>query len=460
MSTFVADRSHYEPDSMPPPPATAAGRDSPTVSERIESASSGDHVVEKTAPVEKLSKRQKVKRHCARFWLWWLIGTIIFLAILLPIIFKVILPAIVQDIVGKQEMPVLGGSLIALSPTQMKMTLKTSLDTPLAADLDPVDLYLYNKNTTQYTPFTNLTIPPQHINHYTEVDVTEQTVTISNLDELIKFFNNVFDEEEVELSVRGDTTVHLGALNAPAHIDKTVTVKALNKLKGFAVTDLKLLAPPDEEGNNLHTIVNLPNSGVLTLGLGDLGLNLLSGTIPIGHVTCKNVLLAPGDNAVECNGSLYYKVLFDSLPAIMASQASALMSGNIELGAQGNSTTINGEHIPYVEEVLKTKVLRTNVPIGQLLADVITGFTGGDFNIGDLVGDSFNATLIQTMVNHWDEYDDQGSTSGNTNTTENAMASRKREAARKKKVATRDGDIVKRNMMWSMLKMGLALSKR
>lgn len=356
-------------------------------------------------------------------------------------------------------MPVLGGSLLAVSPTQLKMTLKTALDTPLGAELDPIDLYLYNQDTSVYSPFTNLTIPSQYVQHYTEVTVPEQTVTVSNMDEMIKFFNMVFDQKEASLSIRGDTTVHLGALSAPAHIDKTVTLAALDKLQGFAVQDLKLLAPPDQEGNNLHTIVNLPNHGVLTLGLGDLGLNLLSGNLNIGHVTCKNVLLAPGDNAVDCNGNLYYQVLFNNLAEVMASQSSALMSGNIELGAQGNSTTINGEHIPYVEEVLKTKLLRTSVPIGQLLADVIQGFMGGDFDLGELAGGSLNATLVQEMVNHWSEYDDDTS-NGNTNTTQNAMASRKREAARTKKLATRDNGIVNRNMMWSMFKMGMALSKR
>ena len=52
-----------------------------------------DHVGDAKKPTEKLTRRQKlrnqqqkVKAHCRRFWLWYLIGTIIFLAILLPIV--------------------------------------------------------------------------------------------------------------------------------------------------------------------------------------------------------------------------------------------------------------------------------------------------------------------------------------------------------------------------------------
>jgi hypothetical protein len=45
-----------------------------------------DHVEDlKPSPTpEKVSRRRKVKQHCGRFWLWYLIGTIIFLAIFLP----------------------------------------------------------------------------------------------------------------------------------------------------------------------------------------------------------------------------------------------------------------------------------------------------------------------------------------------------------------------------------------
>jgi hypothetical protein len=38
------------------------------------------------AVVEKLNKRQRLKRHCGRRWKWYLLGTIIFLAIMLPVL--------------------------------------------------------------------------------------------------------------------------------------------------------------------------------------------------------------------------------------------------------------------------------------------------------------------------------------------------------------------------------------
>ena len=34
----------------------------------------------------KLNRRQKLKRHCGRRWKWYLLGTVIFLAIMLPVL--------------------------------------------------------------------------------------------------------------------------------------------------------------------------------------------------------------------------------------------------------------------------------------------------------------------------------------------------------------------------------------
>lgn len=97
-SAFTENRSHYDPSPSPPPPAvTAAGgfgepRAGPATTEATmaanvaDNASSIDHVEEKVAPGEVLSRRQKARRHCARFWLWYLIAAIILLAILLPVL--------------------------------------------------------------------------------------------------------------------------------------------------------------------------------------------------------------------------------------------------------------------------------------------------------------------------------------------------------------------------------------
>ncbi|KAI8952872.1 hypothetical protein F4801DRAFT_191011 [Xylaria longipes] len=407
MASKFQEQSHFEDNSPPASvhgargdagtgPSNAPGRNS-------DETSSVDHVQEKAAAAVPLTKRQKVKRHCGRFK-WWYLGVgLIILIILLPLIFTKIIPAITQDIVSSQKLPIIGGTFQALSPTELSVTLETQLDTPLAADLDPTTLFVYNKDTPDYSPFINITLPKLHVDHKTPVVVTNQTVKVTNETELIKWFNKVFDEPTAELTVKGKTTVHLGALKMTSHIGKTIEAGALNHLEGFGITSLRLMYPPLEDGTNIKGTLNLPNAGVLTLGLGNLTLDLYSGDIKLGFVNIYEVVLPPGNNTRNYEGQLYLKELVPNLGAILDSQSAPLADGNIELRARGNATMVNGMHIRYVEQVLNKKTLVATVPVVKLLGDVISSFSGsGNASLTDLLGDTLgNSTFIEGLLDHW-----------------------------------------------------------
>lgn len=268
-----------------------------------------------------------------------------------------ILPVIVQKLVDNQSLPVNGGSFLALSPTQMTVSLDTALNTPLAADLDPLTLSLYNSETPEFSPFLELNLPASHINGYTEVVVVNQTCTILNQTELAFWFNNVFDQANTGLSVRGDTTVHLGALHSNAHIDKTVNVASLNHLNGFGIEELSLVYPPLADGTNVKGNLNLPNWGSLTLGFGNVSLNLFSGDIRLGLITIFDVVVPPGNNTRSFSGELFLHDLVANFGKILDAQADALNDGNIQIDAVGNATMVNGQHIPFVESILNNKRL-------------------------------------------------------------------------------------------------------
>ncbi|KAK6852289.1 hypothetical protein PG995_012414 [Apiospora arundinis] len=371
--------------------------------------STDDHVQEKVAPGATLTKRQKFKRHCGRFKWWYVAGNIIFLAILLPLIFMVILPAIVQRIVNDQSLPIKGGAFLCLSPSQMMISLETSLKTPLAAQIDPLTMFLYNRATPEFSPFVNLTLPPQRLDGETPIIVTNRTVTITNQTELITWFNEVWDKPQTELSVRGDSTVHLGALHSKVHLEKTVEVNSLNQLNGFGIEELSLVLPPLEDGRNVRGTLNLPNWGSLTLGLGNVSLNLMAGDIRIGLITIYDVLIPPGNNTREFDGHLYLDQLMSNLGAVLSAQGEALNQGMIQIDATGNATVVNGQHIPFVEAILNKKRVTSKIGVFTLLGDVINSLTRGNGANGtsggslvDLVGDTFgNSTLLSQALHHW-----------------------------------------------------------
>jgi hypothetical protein len=307
--------------------------------------------------------------------------------------FLLILPAIVQDIVNNQSLPVNGGSFIALSPNTLNVSIESGLNTPLPATLDPLTLFLYNKDTPEFSPFLNVTIPQMAVSHQTAINVVNQSVTITNETELVTWFNKVFDQTETDLSARGDTTVHLGALHSKVHLDKTMTIPTLNDLTGFGIINLQLVLPPEPDGTNIRGTLNLPNWSKLTIGLGNVTLDILSGDFPLGFATVWDVVLPPGNTTFDFFGTLYLNDILSNLGTILTTQAPYLQTGNIGLTATGNSTIINGEHIGFVEQILNNKQITSEMPILGLVTQVLGGLLGSN-NTGGLV------TVVEDMINN------------------------------------------------------------
>lgn len=303
-----------------------------------------------------------------------------------------------------QALPIKGGAFLALSPTQLMVSLETSLNTPLPAKIDPLTLFLYNKETPEFSPFLNLTLPEQHVDGETAIVVTNQTVTITNQTELVTWFDSVFDQPKVKLSCRGDGVVRLGALKSETHLEKTVEVSSLNQLNGFTIQELRLLMPAEDNGDNVRGTLNLPNWGDLTLGLGNLTLNVLSGDILLGYLTVYDVLLPPGNNTRDFSGRLFLDELAPNLGRIFENTAEALAEGMVRIDVTGKETLVNGQHIDFIETILNNKRIESRVPVVKLLADVLNSFTdGGDVSsLLDLVGTTFgNATLLAQALDHW-----------------------------------------------------------
>ncbi|KAH8812287.1 hypothetical protein F5884DRAFT_306845 [Xylogone sp. PMI_703] len=371
-----------------------------------DNASSTDGIVTKEKPAV-LTRKQKMKKHFRRFWWAYLIAAIILAAILLPILFKVIIPAIVNNIVRGQKMPVNGGALNVISPTRLSMTLNTSLDTPLGVKIEPIDLGLIEAEDHATTPFLTLQIPEEHVHHKTEVIIPTQTVPISNQTQLIAWFNEFFDKPAAKLTVDGGLKIHLGELKYDSHIHKTIEVPGLNYLNGFALVDLQFMMPPDEKGHNMKGHLSIPNAGVLTLNLGNLTFNLMSGDINMGWANLYNLELKPGNNTPAFDGVFYFDTLVPNLSAILDSQKDSLSHGNIALNATGNATFVNGEHIKYIEGVLNQKHIPFTIPVITLLGDVLSGLLSSSNAaqgplldiFGDVVG---NTTLFGQLLGNWD----------------------------------------------------------
>lgn len=348
-----------------------------------------------------------------------------------------------QSLVSKQSLPIDSGSLIVLDPRTIKISLSTELDTPLPVEIDTTVLHLYNKNTTNYSPYVNLTLDGMHVNHRTTVAIVNQTVPIANASETVVWLDQVFDREEADVSIKSDLTVRLGALTSYPSLDKTVTIPGLRKLSGLGIQDLKLNMTADKDGNNISGAMNVPNWGILKLFLGDITFDLLTAGIPIGQVTLKDTMLNPGNNSCPFIGTLSLPNVISHIGPILQAQSEPLKDGKIRLQAKGNKTMINGEHITIVESVLNARTLEFDTPIISLLTDVLGSFIGsgnGKDILGNLLGGTIgNSTLIGEALSHWDK---NGTAKGNSTAPKTKAAKSKRN---------------QENIMWNVMRMAIKM---
>jgi hypothetical protein len=317
------------------------------------------------------------------------------------------------------------------------MSLLTSLTTPLGVKLDPVDLYLYNKETKPVSPFFKLRLPELHINHRTDVLVTNQTLLVTNETELLIWFNQFFDRPKVELSLKGDPNIFLGILKYKRHLDKAIEVPSLNYLDGFGLVDLDFRLRSNDTNFNMKGNLNIPNSGVLTLGLGNLTFNLESGPTRLGLVHLYDVQLRPGNNTVPFDGNFFFDELVPNLSEVLDSQKEWLSNGYFKFNATGNSTIVNGQHVKYIEGVLNQKYIGFTVPVISLLSDVVGGLLGvGQGSLLEIFGGALgNSTLFEQLLGHW----------GDGNQASNSTTSRS--------ILKRSNG--KRPWMYNLLKLGL-----
>ncbi|CAG7953402.1 unnamed protein product [Penicillium nalgiovense] len=331
---------------------------------------------EKLEPVGRVKSTQAILlRHWRRFWCCYLLGMVIFLAISLPIFFLVIIPAIAQRLVDDTDLPVYSAEILDPKPDEVNFVLHTSINIPLSLRVrtDPLSLNLFNRDVKPMKEYLTVDMPAYSLKGKTNLDITKNGTKILDQEEFMHTLEKAVYNERFTMSAKGSTNGHLGALKVPLTFDKDIELDGLDKLRGFAIDSARLVVPKEEDGTNLRGTAILPNHSVFTFALGNVTLDLRSTNILIGQATIENVLLKPGNNSVALRGHLDVNIVLDHLPAILAAQSAAIMEGQLELSASGNSTVYNGDHIMYYEKVLQGLTLTARAPIAMVLLNTLSG---------------------------------------------------------------------------------------
>ncbi|KAJ5160595.1 uncharacterized protein N7482_007599 [Penicillium canariense] len=331
-----------------------------------------------------LTRTEKLRRHWRRFWLVYLVGNVVFLAIFLPIFFLVIIPAVAQLVVNKSTLRLVNAQVMQPKPDSVMMTLQARLDLKLAIPvrIEPVTLNLFERDYGSDNPYAAVDIPGQTIHGNYTLGVSDQFTPIQDLTVWKDFIHQVVFQEETSLALHGKMVAYLGVLKSHVTMNKNIITPTLNQFSGFTMSDATLLLPARDDGTNLIGNITLPNPTVLHFEVGTLNLDVKSGGIPIGNATIKGVTLRPGDNTYPLSGILDLKTVLGNLGDVLTSQASALETGNLSLEAVTSSVVWNGTVVEYYTDVLRQLTLTATIGIADILNNTLSNLVHGKKRTG------------------------------------------------------------------------------
>ncbi|EEQ32924.1 hypothetical protein McanMca71_003657 [Microsporum canis] len=318
--------------------------------------------VEAVDSVPRRSLGSRIGAFCRRFWwLLLIIVVVVALVIILPVIF-VAYPKLAQNDVSDSTLSIADMQTTSPAPDSLhvKVTQVIGSKSKYHPTLDPFEAKVYLAGEQQH--FMILHTPQVKADDGVKVLIDED-VHIDNQDAFSGFSKAVMLSEELELLVVGKTKLKLGGLQkTDVDYNKTVTLKGMNHLNGFNITNIKIQNMPGTM-YNMKGDVFIPNPSVLTLAMGNLTLDLSIDGHPIGTSILNDVIIKPGNNTIPmlANADLAYVLK-------QTGMGSKYSNGIVPVTIIGNSSVANGKELPYYTKALAANTLKVNLNIPAILA--------------------------------------------------------------------------------------------
>lgn len=134
----------------------------------------------------------------------------------------------------------------------------------------------------------------------------------------------------------------------------------MNGLQGFKVLNFSVSLLPAADGSDVRGQVYIPNPTNISVEMGEVTLNLYVGGQYIGNNTIPNLTLIPGNNVFNFTGVSDQTTVLDLI-------TTNYTNGILPVTIIGNSSIVNGQHIPYFEEALQAVPLQAQLDVGSAL---------------------------------------------------------------------------------------------
>ncbi|KAL1956326.1 hypothetical protein VTO42DRAFT_7409 [Malbranchea cinnamomea] len=303
------------------------------------------------------------RAHCKRFWWIYLIAFIIVvLVVVLPVIY-VAYPRIAQRDVDDSTLTITELEITDPRPDSLhlRVTQRIGTDSKYHPTLDAFEATLTLNGSD--TPFATLNVPKIKAEDGA-ISKIDQELDLSDLDSFTEYAKAVMHNETVEFNVYGKTKLKEGGLpKTTVTYDKQVTMKGLNSLKGFNVSEFSV-SLSSGDGPNLSGKVYIPNPSVMTLTMGNLTLDLTIDGQPVGTAFLTDVVIRPNDNFIDMESYVNQSIVLGLI-------SDKYKNGIVPVQITGNSSVYNGEYISYFSDALASNTLTVEL-------NLLDGLGGGN----------------------------------------------------------------------------------
>ncbi|CAG7960312.1 unnamed protein product [Penicillium salamii] len=341
-------------------------------------------VVEEAGVSSMPAKKSFGARVAAHFKKWWWAHLIAFIIALLVIILPVVYvgyPKIAQDAVNDSTLDI--KQMVISDPTPETFHLNQTQILGSKSSYHP-QIYEFDAEVSlggADAPFAMVTVPGVKSNDGAEIHV-DQHVDLSDSDAFGDFATAVMMNKEVSLNIYGRPGLKEGSLpKTTVTYNKTVSMKGLNQLEGFAVSEFHIMIP-SVNGYNMNGTVFIPNPSVMTITMvfllfptnvfkiltnqGNLSLSLAVDGKSMGTTYLNDLVLKPGDNNVP----MLAKVDQAAVIGLLTSSDNPYKDGIVPFDISGKSSSYNGKELPYFTKALSANKLTVKLDVGAALKEI------------------------------------------------------------------------------------------
>ncbi|CAG8361674.1 unnamed protein product [Penicillium salamii] len=325
-------------------------------------------VVEEAGVSSMPAKKSFGARVAAHFKKWWWAHLIAFIIALLVIILPVLYvgyPKIAQDAVNDSTLEI--KQMVISEPTPETFHLNQTQILGSKSSYHP-QIYAFDADVSlgsAEAPFAMVTVPGVKSNDGAEIHV-DQHVDLSDSDAFGDFATAVMMNKEVSLNIYGRPGLREGSLpKTTVTYNKTVSMKGLNQLEGFAVSEFHIMIP-SVNGYNMNGTVFIPNPSVMTITMGNLSLSLSVDGKSMGTTYLNDLVLKPGDNTVP----MLAKVDQAAVIGLLTSSDNPYKDGIVPFDVSGKSSSYNGKELPYFTKALSANKLTVKLDVGAALKEI------------------------------------------------------------------------------------------